>query len=396
VGVRVLDLSRLVAGNMLTAALADFGADVTKVEPLAGDPLRAWQSAGVSTHWKAYARNKKSLCVDFRAEGASELLRRLAATVDVLVENFRPGALESMGLAPASLHAVNRKLVVVRISGWGQTGSFAHKPGFGTLVEGMSGFASMNGFEDREPVLPPIQLADSVAGLSGAFATLAALRAVEVGGGNGQVIDLSLFEPFLSVLGPQALAYQVSGKVKRRTGSRSTTAGPRNVFRTADNKWLCLSASMQSMAERLMASIGHAGFVSDPRFATNDARVANADVIEPMVADFVRRRTLAENLAHFEAADVTIGPVYDVSQLVEDDYVVSRAALVRVPDDELGTACMHNVAPKLSETPGAIRTQAPRLGQHSDEILRAAGLDAAAIATWRARGVVHGPSGDPA
>jgi formyl-CoA transferase len=389
-GVRILDLSRLVAGNMMTCALADFGAEVTKVEPLGGDPLRAWGSGSVSTHWKVYARNKRSLCIDFRKEGAIELLLRLAASFDVLVENFRPGALESMGLGPQILLGVNPRLVIVRISGWGQDGPFAHKPGFGTLVEGMSGFASMNGFADREPVLPPIQLADSVAGIQGAFATLAALREVESGSGKGQVVDLSLFEPFLSILGPQALNYQVSGKVKKRTGSRSTTAGPRNVFRTRDEQWICLSASMQAMAERLLRAIGRPELTSDPRYATNAARIEHAAELERIIGAFVATRTLDENLHFFEAADVTVGPVYDVSQIVEDDYVAARAALVRVPDSDLGTACMHNVAPRFSFTPGSIRSEAPRLGEHNEMILATAGFDASAIDDLWRRGVLGG------
>jgi formyl-CoA transferase len=306
----------------------------------------------------------------------------------VLVESFRPGILEKMGLGPDVLHAANPKLVVARISGWGQTGPYRHKPGFGTLVEGFSSFASMNGFADREPVLPPIQLADNVAGLSGAFATMVALREVEMNGGRGQSIDLSLFDPLLSILGPQAASYQVTGRVKQRTGSRSTTAGPRNVFRTLDDEWVCLSASTQIMADRLFCVIGRPDLVGSPIAATNAARMENADELEAIVAEFVRQRTLEENLRFFDEADVTIGPVNDISRLVESPYVAERAALVRVPDAELGTVAMHAVGPRLSATPGALRRAAPRLAEHTVAVLRDIGIDEKTVAGLIAEGVV--------
>jgi formyl-CoA transferase len=210
-GVRVLDLSRLVAGNQLTQFLGDFGAEVVKLEPPAGDTLRDWKTEGVQINWKLYARNKKSVGLDLRKEKARELLVKLLPTAAVLVESFRPGTLEAMELAPGKLLAANPKLVIVRISGWGQDGPYRRRPGFGTLVEGMSGFASMNGFADREPVLPPIYMADSYAGLYGAAAVMVALRVVEVNGGQGQVIDLPLLDPVFAVLGPQAASYRLTG-----------------------------------------------------------------------------------------------------------------------------------------------------------------------------------------
>src|SRR5690348_9323147 len=226
-GVRVLDLSRLVAGNMLTQVLGDFGAEVVKVEPPAGDTLRAWQTSGVQTNWKIYARNKKSLGLELRKPEARALLAKLVPSAAIFVESFRPDTLEKMGLGAETLLDLNPKLVIVRISGWGQDGPYRRRPGFGTLVEGMSGFASFNGFADREPVLPPMYLADTVAGLYGAAAAMIALREVEKNGGRGQVIDLPLLDPLFAVLGPQAANFRLSGKVKPRTGSRSTNAGDR-------------------------------------------------------------------------------------------------------------------------------------------------------------------------
>jgi crotonobetainyl-CoA:carnitine CoA-transferase CaiB-like acyl-CoA transferase len=234
-GVRVLDLSRLVAGNTLTQVLADFGAEVIKVEDRAkGDPLRAWRVKGHSLFWKAYARNKKSLTLDLRKPRALELLLALVERAHVLIENYRPGTLEKMGLAPATLHARNPGLVIVRVSGWGQTGPYAQKPGFGTLVEGVSGYAAKTGFPDRAPVLPPTALADMVAGLYGAYATMVALREIEVKGGKGQVIDLSLLEPIHSVIGADAAAYKAAGVIPKRQGSRSNITSPRNVYNTIE------------------------------------------------------------------------------------------------------------------------------------------------------------------
>ena len=210
-GLRVLDLSRVVAGNMLSLMLGDFGAEVVKIETPEGDPLRDWLVNGIAANWKVYARNKKSVCLNLRKPEAKDILLELVESSAVFIENFRPGTLEKMGLGPEVLHARNPRLIIVRVTGWGQTGPYKHKPGFGTLAEGMSGFAALNGFEDREPVLPPMQLADCTAGSFGAFATLVALREVEVRGGKGQVIDVSLLEPVFASMGPQAAAYRASG-----------------------------------------------------------------------------------------------------------------------------------------------------------------------------------------
>lgn len=368
-GVKVVDLSRLVAGNMLTLQLADFGADVIKVEPLKGDTLRAFRTNGAEVFWKAYARNKKSVCIDFRHETAASMIASLARDADVLVESFKPGTLEKMGLAPHTLLAANPKLVIVRVSGWGQTGPFRHRPGFGTLVEGYSGFAAMNGFSDREPVLPPMFLGDMTAGLYGAHAAMVALWETRVNGGNGQVVDLSLFDPMISILGPQVANYQLTGRVKARTGSRSSTTAPRNTYRTADHKWLCVSTSTQTMAERLFAAIGCDGMNADPRYHTNTTRLQHVEEVDRVVGGFIKARTLAENLAFFERAEVTAGPVYEASDLAEDDYVSERESLVEIEDEELGHVAVHNIVARLSETPGGFMRPAPKKGQHSREIL---------------------------
>ena len=387
-GVRILDLSRLVAGNTLTGLLADFGAEVIKVEPAAGDTLRAWKTDGVDTNWKLYARNKKSLALDLRSDEARRLLLALADKADMFVESFRPDTLETMGLAPDELHARNPRLVIVRISGWGQTGPYRRRPGFGTLVEGISGFAAINGFADREPVLPPMYLADSYAGLYGAVGALIALREVEVNGGKGQVIDLPLLDPLFHVLGPQAANYRITKKVKPRTGSRSTNSCPRNAYKASDGKYVALSASTQKMAERVFASIGRPDLIDDPRYRTNAERVKHAAELDAIIGEFVARKTQAENVAFFERAEVTIGPIYDISQILEDPHFIDREVLADYPDPDMGSFPMHHVVPRLAGTPGTIRTPAPALGQHNRELLREVDVDDARYEAMLEKGVV--------
>ena len=368
-GIRVLDLSRLFAGNLLTQVLGDFGAEVIKVEPPAGDTLRAWQTAGVSTHWKIFARNKKSLCLELRKPEARALLMDLVPSAAMFIESFRPGTLEAMDLSPQKLLKKNPKLVIVRISGWGQDGPYRRRPGFGTLIEGMSGFAAINGFGDREPVLPPMYLADGIAGLYGAAAAMVALREAGKKGGRGQVIDLPLLDPLFAIVGPQAANYRLTGEVKPRTGSRSTNTAPRNVYRCKDGKYVGLSASTQKMAERTFRAIGRGDLVDDPRYRTNAGRVKHAEELDAIIGAFVARRTQAANVAFFDKAEVTIGPIYDVTQIIEDPHILERELLADYPDAEMGRFPMHHVVPRLLGTPGSIRTPAPRLGQHNRELL---------------------------
>ena len=381
-GVRVVDLSRLVAGNILTKVLADHGADVVKIEPPEGDTLRAWKVAGIETSWKTICRNKRSVCLNLRHADAIAAVLRLVEGAAMFVESFRPGVLEAMGLAPDILLARNPALVVIRISGWGQTGPYAHKPGFGTLVEGYSGFAAINGFADREPVLPPMFMGDAYAGLQGAASAMIALRVAERTG-QGQVVDVSLFEPIFSVLEPQMANWRLTGKPKPRTGSRSTNTAPRNVYQAADGGWVCLSASTQGMCEKLLRSIGRPELIADPRFARNPERVRHAAALDEIIGAFVGARDLAENLAIFDAAGVTIGPVMDAAGLERDRYVAEREALIEVPDVQMpgGWLPMAGMAPHFSATPAVLARPAPGLGEHSGEV-----LGAAALAALRAAG----------
>jgi formyl-CoA transferase len=374
---------------MLSLQLADFGAEVIKIEdPRKGDPLRDWRTNNISVHWKVYARNKKSVTLNLRATEGLDLLRKLVATSQVFIENFRPGTLEDMGIGPKALLAINPHLIIVRVSGWGQDGPYRLKPGFGSLVEGMSGFASKNGFADRPPVLPPLALADMIAGLYGSNAVLIALREIEQNSGQGQVIDLPLLDPIFSILGPEAALYKLTRKIEPRVGSRSNNTAPRNVYETSDGRFIAISASIQSMAERLYRAIGRADMIDDPRFRTNTDRVKNIDEADRPVADFIKARTLAENLSVFEAAEVTAAPVYDIDQFIADPHVRAREIVTDLPDAQMGSVPMHAVVPRLSGTPGEIRFPAPALGEHNDAILGGLGLSAEALADLRQRKVI--------
>lgn len=388
-GVTVLDLSRLVAGNMVSLQLADFGAEVIKIEPAGkGDPLRHWINDGVPVTWKVYGRNKKSLSLDLRKDAAKDILLRLVDRADVMIENYRPGTLEEMGLGPDVLHGRNPKLILVRVSGFGQTGPYRHRPGFGTLVEAMSGFAYRNGFADREPVLPPLAMADMIAGLSGAMSVLIALREREVKGGDGQVIDLSLLEPIFSILGAEPAWHRVTGKVRERVGSGSNTASPRNVYATKDGKWLAMSGSMQSMAERIFKVIGRADMIDDPKFKTNEDRVNNRLEVDEIVGGWIGERTLEECMAVFDRESVTVAPVYDIAQIMADRHFREREIVVDLPDDDMGTVPMHNIVPRMSGTPGGFARPAPSLGQHNVEILARIGIGEAEAARLKDEGVI--------
>lgn len=375
-GIRVIDLSRLMAGNMLSLQLADFGADVLKIEPPEGDPLRDWREDGHSFFWDAYARNKRSVCLNLREAPQMAAFADLLQTADVLIENFRPGTLEQMGLAPDHLLALNPRLVVVRISGFGQTGPYAHLPGFGTIVEAMSGFADRTGFPDREPVLPPLALADMIAGLYGTSAVMTALYARDARGGAGQVIDLSLLESIFSILGPEAGIHARTGKVKERVGSASNTAAPRNVYRCRDGGYVALSGSTQTVARRIFAVIGRPEMITDPRFATNADRVRNRALVDAALGAWFALRDRDEALQMMREAGATVGPVYDIRAAMADPHFQEREVIVALPDSG-GDMPMHNIVPRLSATPGLFRRPAPTLGQHTTEVLGEIGYDPA-------------------
>ena len=373
-GVRVIDLSRLVAGNMISLQLGDFGADVIKVEPPQGDPLREWKEDGHPLFWKVYGRNKRSIALNLREAGDMASLRAMLRASDVFIENFRPGTLEEMGLAPERLLVDNPNLIIVRVSGFGQTGPYAQLPGFGTIVEAMSGFAYRTGFPDREPVLPPLALADMVAGLYGANAVVTALYALEQGRAAGQVIDLSLLEPMVSVLGPEAAIFRTTGRVKERSGSASNTASPRNVYKCRDSKYVALSGSTQTVARRVFEIIGHPEMNSDPRFVDNSARLKHRDLVDAAVGAWFAQHDRDAALSIMRGSGATVGPVYSAADADHDEHFHERGVIVEVADDDFGTLPMHNIVPRLSETPGVWRRPAPGIGEHTAEILAEFGI----------------------
>ena len=379
-GIRVLDLARLVAGNMTSLQLADFGADVIKVEPLpAGDPLRAWKRDGHSSFWKVYGRNKRSLGLNFRSGQSIELLHRLIAKADVLIESFRPGTMEKMGLDPSHLLKQHPDLVILRVSGFGQSGPYSPRPGFGTLVEAMSGFAHRNGEVDGGPLLPPLALADMISGLYGCNAVMMALHAIHKGVCRGQIIDLALLDSMVSVLGPEALDFAITHKPKDRVGNGSNTSSPRNVYKTRDGHFIAVSASVQNTATRIFEVIGRPDMNTDPRYATNEKRHKRRHEIDEIVGNWIGHRDRETLLQVFEREGITAAPLYNIADISQDRHFVERGIYVEVPDDELGEVAMHSPMPGLSATPGTIRTPAPEIGQHTYEILGEIGLDAEEI-----------------
>jgi crotonobetainyl-CoA:carnitine CoA-transferase CaiB-like acyl-CoA transferase len=370
-GLRVLDVATVIGGPGAATRLGDFGADVIKVEhPVTGDTTRAfgWRVAGVALWWKHLSRNKRPVTLKLSDPRGRDLLLRLVETADVLIESFRPGTLERWGLGPEELLGRNPRLVVLRISGFGQTGPYARRPGFGTLAESLSGFVHMNGEADGRPLLPPIALADEVAALLGAFAVMVALHHRERSG-TGQVIDQSLFEGLFGLTGPLALAFDRLGLVTGRHGGRLPYVAPRNSYRTGDQRWVALSGTSQSVADRIFAAIERPELAGDPRFATNEARLDHVEELDAILAEWIGAHTLQEVMAAFEAHEAAASPIYDVQQIFADMQFRARGTMVRVEDEDLGDVILPEVQPRLSETPGRHRHAGLALGAANREVL---------------------------
>ncbi|MGN6242150.1 MAG: CaiB/BaiF CoA transferase family protein [Motilibacteraceae bacterium] len=373
-GLKVLDMASLYAGPWIATTLADYGADVLKIEHPDGDEARRWgaRKDEIPLWWKVVSRNKRVVSLDLHREDDRAVVRQLAQQADVLIENFRPGRLERWGLGYDDLAKDNPGLIMVRVTGFGQTGPRSQEPGFGTLAEAFSGFAFMTGLADGPPTLPPFGLADGVAAITGAMATLLALYWRDANGGTGQVVDLSLYEPLFSILGPQVIEFTQLGKVQQREGNRSPRTAPRNTYRTADWHWVALSAGTQQIANRMFAAIGRPELADDERFSTTLARREHSDEIDRIMADCIASRDLDIVLSAFAEQGAPIAPVYDTAQIVADAHYQARESIITVPDVDLGEVVMQNVIPKLSRTPGRIRSTGPS----------AVGPDVDAIAEW--------------
>ncbi|QHY94981.1 Formyl-coenzyme A transferase [Streptomyces sp. S4.7] len=389
-GLRVLDLATLFAGPLAATMLGDFGAEVVKVEhPTRPDPSRGHGPAkkGVGLWWKILGRNKRTITLDLGNPAGRDVLLRLAADADVIVENFRPGTLERWGLGWAELSAVNPGLVLARVTGFGQFGPYSHRPGFGTLAEAMSGFAAMTGEPDGPPTLPPFGLADSIAALATAYAVLTALNG-RTATGRGQVVDLAIIEPILTVLGPQPLWYDQLGYVQPRTGNRSRNNAPRNTYRTADGSWLAVSTSAQSVAERVMRLVGRQELIDEPWFGTGSGRADHADVLDEAVGGWLARHSRDDAIAAFEKAEAAIAPVQDISDVMSDPQYRALDTVTEVADPELGPIRMQNVLFRLSETPGSIRWAGRPHGADTEAVLTELGLSAPEIAALRKEGAL--------
>jgi formyl-CoA transferase len=370
-GLRVIEVGSMISAGTVGRFLADFGAEVIKVEhPSNGDHLRAFgpQKNGVGLWWKYLGRNKKSVTLDISTEEGQVVFEDLVTEADALIENFRPGTLERWNLGYDHLSELNPRLVMLRLSGFGQTGPYNERPGFGTLAEAMSGFASLNGYPDREPLLPPTGLADGVAALFSTFALMFALYNRDANGGGGQYIDTSLIEPIFSLLGPQPLRYQQLGDIEERSGNRSTSSAPRNVYETGDDRAVAISASAQPVAMRVFDAIERPDLKDDSRFEDNEKRLANVEELDAIIQDWMNDHTREEIIDRFEEYEATIAPVYNVADIIEDEHYEARDAVVEVPDEQLGESLVQNTFPRFSETPGEISHLGPQLGAHNEEI----------------------------
>jgi crotonobetainyl-CoA:carnitine CoA-transferase CaiB-like acyl-CoA transferase len=371
--------------------LGDYGADVLKIEHPRGDPARTHGHSkdGHGLWWKVIARNKHAVTLNLSHPAGPELLERLAADADVLIENFRPGVLEKWGLGPHRLHQVNPALVILRVSGFGQSGPYATRRAFGTLAEAMTGFAHQTGPPDGPPTLPPFGLADGVAGLAGAIAVLTALYHRERNGGRGQVIDVSLIEPLLAILGSGPSVFDQLQIKPGRHGNRSPNNAPRNTYLTRDGRWVAVSASATPVAERVMRLVGRPDIAEQPWFDSAGERVRHGDEIDSAVAAWIGARDFDDVMAAFELAGTAIAPIYDVEQLMEDPQVKAIDAITTIQDEDLGSLRMQNVMFRLSESPGSIRFAGRRLGQDNEQVYRERlGLDPARIAELRAEGAI--------
>ncbi len=389
-GIRVLDISTLFAGPLAATFLGDFGADVIKIEhPTKPDAARGHGPSkdGVNLWWKTLGRNKRNVTINLSSPQGAELLLKLVVDADVIIENFRPGTLERWGLGPEQLHATNPRLVIARVTAFGQYGPYSDRPGFGSLAEAMSGFAALTGEPDGPPTLPPFGLADGIAALATSYSIMVALRAAEQSG-VGQVIDMAIIEPILMLLGGQITTFDQLGTVQKRSGNRSVNNSPRNVYRTIDGDWVAVSTSSQSIAERVLCLVGRPELVDEPWFSSGHTRAEHADELDAAVSSWIAARSTVAVLAAFEQAQAAIAPVYDVRGILADPQYAALETVHTVEDEELGPMKMQNVLFRLSETPGSIRWPGRRHGRDTDDVLEQIGVSREQLDALKAQGIV--------
>ncbi len=389
-GVTVIDIATLFAGPWIATYMADFGAEVIKVEHPRGDSLRGFapKKDGVSLWWKLTGRNKKSVTCDLSKPEGQEILKKLVEGADVLVENFRPGTLERWNLSWETLHALNPKLILARTSGFGQEGPYAKRPGFGTLAEAMSGFAHITGSPDGPPTLPAFALADGVSAMCGTYAVMMALYHRDVHGAPGQEIDIAIYEPLPTILGPQSLMYDQLGTIQMRTGNAIPFVAPRNSYRCKDGRYVVLSASTESIFRRIMQAIGRTDLAGDPRMQTQEGRVTHMAELDEAIQGWIGAHTLEETVHHFQKFEGALGPINDIEQLLSDPHVMHRGTFTEVEDEELGTLRLQDAIPRMKDTPGSVRWGGPPLGKHTGEILGGLGYSGEDLARFREDGII--------
>lgn len=390
-GVKVLDISTILAGPLVAQILGDFGAEVIKIEhPTKPDGMRGHglDKDGHPLWWTMISRNKRTMTLNLGNERGAEIFRRLAAEADVVVENFRPGTLERWGLGYDVLSEVNPGLILLRVTGFGQTGPYSARPAFGTLVESMSGFAHLTGEADGPPTLPAFGLADSLAGIAGSSAVSMALLHRTNNGGKGQVIDLDLLSPIMAAVGPGVIYADQLGIDQERTGNRSSNNAPRNLYKTADGHWLAISTSANSIAERVLVLVGHPEVLDEPWFATGRQRAAHADLLDDYVGGWIAERTRDVVIDEFEKAGAAVAPVYKPSELLSDPQVNAIEMVTTVEDDDLGPVRMQNVMWRMGGSPGRIRHTGRRHGADTDDVLSELGCTADEIEAMRRDSVV--------
>lgn len=370
-GIRVLDLSNLMAAPMATMYLGDFGADVIKAEhPERGDELRNWgrKKDGIGLFFKVANRNKRTITLNLSVPEGQEIAKRLAAQMDVVVENYRPGTMERWGLGWEELSAANPGLVMARVTGYGQTGPYSQRPGFGTLAEAFSGYAAITGYADQPPLLPAFGLGDASTAIHTAYAISLALLERERNGGAGQYIDIGLYEGLFTLLGPHVIDYDQLGAIQERAGSRIPHVAPRNTYQTSDGKWVAIAGATARTFERICEVLELSDVLDDPRFATNQDRVASVEALDERIQDAIGRLALDEVLERFDEALAPVGPAHDVAGIFEDPHYRERENIATVADQELGPLRMQSVVPRLSATPGEIRHAGPPKGLYNDEV----------------------------
>ncbi|QCB43267.1 CoA transferase [Sphingomonas sp. PAMC26645] len=389
-GLKVIDAATLFAGPVAAMLLGDYGADVLKIEHPRGDPARTHGPSkdGRSLWWTMMGRNKRAMTLNIgRPEGA-EIFRRLASKADIIIENFRPGTLERWGLGYDVLSADNPGLILVRVTGFGQFGPHSHRPGFGTLAEAMSGFADMTGQPDGPPTLPPFGLADGITGFAAAFAAMTAVNS-RTRTGRGQVIDIALIEPILTILGTQAVVYDQLGIIPDRTGNRSRANAPRNTYETKDKRWLAISTSSDSIAERLMRLVGADDLVDQPWFSSARGRVEHVEDIDERVAAWIAERTADEAVLAIEAAEAAVAPVYNIADIFADPQFAALKTIIPVNDPVLGDVRMQNVMFRMSRDSGAIHFTGRELGADNQDVLgQELGLSSEEIARLKETGTI--------